>query len=495
MAEMLRVVKPSGPMLVGSIPDADREVTAHHLRLFGIDALDETGSTGAVAIIARPHSADAEGAKRMLADGNPVIALNPSAEFCAQFGVRVKPVADRAPSILRALQGSGRRWGRLRTLHPRAEFLPEDDAKRLEPLLVDEHGRAAWTWQDAGSTGMLFIGTEFAQDLIRYRQGDPSATSGAADRTAWGFAFERPVYLYEEQLAGEAPGERHADWWCWALREVLCRKGVAAGPIFPNDAPGVVVMTGDDDQAYLESYEAQLAALGPLPITYFLHPLTRHDAGSMQRIFAGHRVELGLHPDALEEPRRYAELFAEQARWFEKLVGRPAVSLRNHGFLNDGYWGHAPVWQANGFTMSSNLPGLDGRMLNGSLLPARLVLGGRVADHWSVLTAIGDGVVFGHGKQYADAGDVVRELGHKVKESGVPGAIVLNLHPQNIESTRGMHRAARDLVEDGFLAWTLGDLIDWFAKREPVRRSLSGTRERPEEWTSSGNWIAFGGND
>ena len=105
-------------------------------------------------------------------------------------------------------------------------------------------------------------------------------------------------------------------------------------------------------------------------------------------------------------------------------------------------------------------------MVFGVPLPARLAFDGVLTDHWSVLTAIGDGVVFVQERQRRAAGDVVRAVGRRVLESGVPGVVVLNLHPQNIELTQDMHVAARELVQDGFVAWTMSDMIDWFGARD-----------------------------
>jgi hypothetical protein len=115
---------------------------------------------------------------------------------------------------------------------------------------------------------------------------------------------------------------------------------------------------------------------------------------------------------------------------------------------------------------SSNLPGFDGQILNGSLLPARLLLEDRLTDHWSVLTAIGDGVVFVNGWNDHQSADCIYKLADRIRESGVPGVIVLNLHPENIEKTRGMHEAAKRIAESGFVAWTLGECLDWFVSRD-----------------------------
>ncbi|MEF2985477.1 hypothetical protein, partial [Pseudomonas aeruginosa] len=83
-------------------------------------------------------------------------------------------------------------------------------------------------------------------------------------------------------------------------------------PMLPNGAAGAIIVTGDDDQAALSRYAQQREALGSTPITYYLHPLTKHTASTLKQLGSGRRLELGLHPDALEQPNRYADLFTEQ---------------------------------------------------------------------------------------------------------------------------------------------------------------------------------------
>ena len=180
-------------------------------------------------------------------------------------------------------------------------------------------------------------------------------------------------------------------------------------------------------------------------------------------------VELGLHPDALDDPHHYDVLYRAQAVWFERLTGRPATLVRNHGFLNDGYWGHLPVWLEHGVRASANLPGVDGAVINGSLLPARVSSQDRLTPHWSILTAIGDGIRFALGMTGPQSAQCIASLGEAVLRSGLPGVIVLNLHPQNVEETRDMHDAVRDLiVRRHFVPMTLGACIDWFAERDRV---------------------------
>jgi hypothetical protein len=53
--------------------------------------------------------------------------------------------------------------------------------------------------------------------------------------------------------------------------------------------------------------------------------------------------------------------------------------------------------------------------------------------------------------------------------------IVLNLHPQNVSETRSMHRAALELIDSGFLAWSMRDCLDWFGRRDAVPSATSRT--------------------
>lgn len=366
--------------------------------------------------------------------------------------------------------GDGKAWSQLRTLHP---VDVDDAASPADVVAKTSGGRPCWWWARRDVTDLLVVGTNLGSDLVRYRQGNPAHAAQRPTDVLWGIGGERPNYLFESPDASGSRHERAADWWMGALVDaVATRLGVTIPALLPDNAPGVVVVTGDDDQAHLEKYRAQLDLLGEIPITYFLHPLTRHTGTTLREMGDSHVIELGLHPDALEAPDRYADLFAEQAAWFERLTGRRATLVRNHGYLNDGYWGHLPVWLEHGIQGNANLPGVDGTVLNGSLLPARMTWDGVLSPHWSILTSIGDGVRFALGMNELQSAQCVETLAEDIISSGVPGAIVLNLHPQNVSETSEMHRAVRRLVyERRFAAMTLGGCIEWFAEREQTLAS------------------------
>jgi len=441
--------------------DSGVRYIAHHLSLFGLDPSHQSARAPGFTILYRPGVADLE---PVPAGSGLVVAILPSEELCRKAGVTRISCVSEGPVEMVCERARGVQAHRLRTLHA---FDTYDGEGIRESTVATKDGRSAWCWVTLFARPTLFIGTDLAADLIRYRQGDPRRVVSDAKKAGWGFDFERPNYLFDEQLEGEPPGARHADWWMAALADTLrARCAGAWGPILPGGAPGAIVLTGDDDQAYLERYDQQIDLLDGMPITYFLHPLTRHTRASMRSLKKrNRRVEFELHPDSLDSPGDYAARLDEQVKWFRRLVGKPPRAVRNHGFLNDGYWGHLPHWLNQGISRSANLPGLDGRILNGSLLPARVMYSGAMTSHWSVLTAIGDGVRYAGGMSDADAAGLIRGIAEQIRSSGVPGVLVLNLHPQNVVDTQGMHEAARNLVAAGFHAWNLGECFDWFENR------------------------------
>ncbi|KMJ88297.1 hypothetical protein ACH58_23315 [Achromobacter xylosoxidans] len=427
------------------------DLIAHHLRLFGIRG------ECAPRILLEP---DQEQLTAVLSSGaeadNVMVVIQPSERACAVLGLR-RRVVNQAPRVFEFSVGMPDA-ARLRTLHPYHAYEAASGV-----LLHDVQHGPVWVWLECAGWTVLVVGTDLVGDLIRYRQGDPQQAIGDRGGELWGIAGERPVYLYAAQREGEPHDCRHADYWALLLVSALEQHGgMERQPMFPGNAPGAVVITGDDDQAFLDKYAEQQSALYQLPITYLLHPLTKHTRKTLRQMMrANPRVDLGIHPDALETPGAYDERLREQMRWYEGLVGRRPESVRNHGFLNDGYWGHLPAWEREGIVFSSNLPGVCGTTLNGSLLPARMARDGVLTPHWSVLTAFGDGMCSIYGWSQEEARRRVVEYGRSVRDSGLPGVLVFNLHPQNITEMQGLHQAVHDLIAEGFLAWNMRDCLDW----------------------------------
>ncbi len=450
-----------------------QEVIQHHLRIMGL------ADHSKILILSNPDLSEAAQVLEGVTFGKVCVALQPTKLFAAVFKVVRIERGERPPEsfILNAKLNAFAKFN-LRTLHSADAFYHVEGT----PVVLNQHGQAIWLWLPIGQGGILFIGSDLPNDLIRYRQGDPLRVGERPLETLWGIPGERPNYLFDEQLGGQHPVNRHADCWAMVLASYLAESlEKPLNHILPNGAAGAVVITGDDDQAYLEKYDEQLKLLRGTPITYLLHHLTRHSRETLFRIQRQNpMVDFGIHPDALKSPKQYGKLFEQQIAWYRSLTGEQPISLRNHGFLNNGYWGHLEDWLRHKICISSNLPGFDGKVLNSSLLPARMAWRETLTHHWSVLTVIGDGVRFAAGMSDEDAAEGVRNVADGIRQSGIPGVMVLNLHPQNVSETRAMHYAAVEIIRSGFVAWNLRQCWEWFAK---IDQSYTQVSEIEGEWT------------
>lgn len=450
-------------------PDAD--LVAHLLRVVGIDAIQASDTRSGAVIVADAATKGHLAAARAANDcGRPAVVLAASTGALPPRAT-ARAINAHGPLLCKVLGEASP--GALRSFHGAQEIEagPESEA------IVTADDRPVWCWRPGGRAGEILIGTDLARDLTLIRQGNPAAAINRPSGARWGFAGERPTYLFEGQIDPRNPFDRMADRWIWTLRGALVSRGVPARDVLPFGAPGAIIVTGDDDQAPLDDYLGQSKRLGLLPVTYFLHPLAKLSSEALVKLASGRRVEWELHPDALETPDAYAERLREQAIWFHALTGRRPRLARNHGFLNDGYWGHASAWAVEGITGSSNLPGLDGCVLNGSLLPARLLLDRQLTGHWSVLTAFGDGVFFVHQWDARTALDAIVQAGRRILDEGIPGLLVLNLHPANHAKAAALHEGAHHLVRElGFAAMSMGDAFDWFEARDA--HGVDGSTER-----------------
>ena len=439
------------------------EVIRHHLKIFG---LGDTAFEGAKRAVLCNGDVDDEVLQLVMA-GCAAVVLTPTHQFLGRLAIEEQRIQHLSGSRMLCKSVLFPVRDALCTLHGYVSFQNPD----LQPVVTAADGGAVWASLKLGLGTILLLGTDLARDLVRFRQGDPSRILQRPTDARWGIAGERPNYLFEQQVAGLPRYARSADEWCEVLAATLSSLlRIQRLPMLPGNAVGAVVLTGDDDQAHLDKYAEQLDVLAGTPITYFLHPLTKHTRKTLDGLRV-RNVEFGIHPDALAEPEKYSKKLLEQCRWYRRLTGESPLFLRNHGYLNDGYWGHARPWLKEGIRFSSNLPGLDGNILNGSLLPARLMLEGVMSSHWSVLTAIGDGVRYvDGGKTDEEAADSIVDLGRAVRASGIPGVIVINFHPQNISDTKAMHAAALELVRSGFVPWTMKSCLEWFEAKEPGLR-------------------------
>jgi hypothetical protein len=310
------------------------------------------------------------------------------------------------------------------------------------------------------------------EEIVRYRQGDPARAD--QNRAATGETPqqpERPHYLHEGQILPGYASTPWADRLGFLIAELCSRlTGVPLLEVLPGGANGAIILTGDDDQAFLENYDRQLRMIGGLPITYFLHHLTGHTRETIARMPGN--VTYGFHPDALDNPSDYDNLCERQCEVVRQIVPGPLRVVRNHGFLHNGYLGHLKVWEKLGLEMDVNYPGTDGTALNGSFLPLRVRRrDGTWSDHYTLLTAFGDGMIQPDVTGLTER-EAVRRIGSVVRqiERDCPAALVFNLHPQNVAQTRKLHDAVLALAErPGWTAVGLIEFLDWVILRDRIR--------------------------
>ncbi len=351
------------------------------------------------------------------------------------------------------------------------------EGAHIAPVWVNKAGRAliAWLHLPGGGAPILLVGLDVVEEIVRYRQGDPAQVERTQDKARFGFDYiERPNYLFDAHILPDHATQPWADHLGYHLAEALARlMGHPLAAPLPGGARGALAFTGDDDMAYLEKYDEQLRATDDLPITYFLHPQTRHSSATLAALPA--RVVLGLHPDALDRPDAYDAICAAQSTQINRLAGRALRLVRNHGYLNRGYLGHLSAWERCGLTLDVNIPGVDGTALNGSFLPMRTRRpDGSWSDHYSLLTLFGDGMIYALAMTPRQASGRIRRLARQI-ERARPGVMVLNFHPQNVGDAYPLHRAAvRVARRRGWVALDLERYLAWIETLAGLRLEDAG---------------------
>jgi hypothetical protein len=345
------------------------------------------------------------------------------------------------------------------------------DSKNVEPIWVDNRGYSVIGWYRKSGIRILLIGLDVVEEFVRHKQGDPEKPKECKNKSGFGFEFERPNYLFEDQVVPQYPTQPWADNLGFFLVETISR--MTGNPLLeplPSGARGLLILTGDDDQACLEKYTKQLEVVGDTPITYFMHYKTRHDQGSIKRL--PQNVGFAYHPDALDQPAHYEMLCSDQLVKLNRLIGKRLRIVRNHGFLNDGYLGHLEAWETNGLKLDVNYAGVDGTALNGTFLPWKVRRpNGTWSPHYSLMTLFGDGMIYALGMSQSQAIRSIKRLAAQIGNN-FPGVMVFNFHPQNIEDTFELHKVALSIKsQSGWIAMELNKYLEWIEALDNIEIS------------------------
>lgn len=345
----------------------------------------------------------------------------------------------------------------------------------IKPIWFSDKREAVIAWYQGETHQILLIGLDVEEEIIRHRQGDPSQVALNKQKSDPLYNVERPYYLFQDQINQNYRTYPWADYLGFFLAEAFSQiSGYPLLEILPKGAKGLVILTGDDDQAFLEKYDDQLRLIGDLPITYFLHPLTRHTPETIANL--PKNVELGLHPDATDSPDDYDRLCTVQVEQIRKLTRSAIRTVRNHCLQNRGYLGHLPIWERNGLFLDVNLPGINGCALNGSFLPMRVRRPDKSwSNNYALLTTFNDSLVYSHlpyvlNLSEKEAINCIRKVLRQVENSNYPSVMVFSFHPQNVDDLRKLHaEVVRLSRRKGWMAIGLETYLDWIQTIDQIK--------------------------
>lgn len=339
----------------------------------------------------------------------------------------------------------------------------------LTPVLATKDGRTVIGWWQHNGQRHLIVGLNVVEELVRYTHGDPTKVETARDKTLWGHGHERSAYLFEDHIVRGYELSPWADRLGFLLARLIAFTcGIPLVEPLPEGAKGGVVLTGDDDQAYLEKYDEQLRLLDGFPISYIMLPHTKHTSETLARMPKS--VEFGIHVDALPNPAAYEQIAREQTNAVRRLTGHHARTVRNHGHLNRGYWGQLAAWEDCGLVFDLNTRGLDGTCPTGSYLPFRV----RRADltwsnHTSLFSTFSDSMLYLQKWPQRKQVAIITGLANQIERTD-PGVIVVNLHPQNVSDHHDVHRAVMSIGRrPGWVALGTESYLDWLQIVDGIR--------------------------
>ena len=202
----------------------------------------------------------------------------------------------------------------------------------------------------------------FAFDLPRcvllLRQGDPSL----AEQIPAGDGCWRPSHMAATTGVHDSGWMPYADLLARLLMELVIANINLPLPLLdhlPNEAPGLVLYSGDEDVAPVKAVENEfdwLTANGARMDLYMIPNLTESTRQDVERYRRQHDVnphpnlrDLDRHPMA----ERLAEL-ERQIRLFKETFGGNALTIRNHCTAWCGYMEHVEALERSGVRMEAS---------------------------------------------------------------------------------------------------------------------------------------------
>ncbi|MBM3277084.1 MAG: hypothetical protein FJY95_03260 [Candidatus Handelsmanbacteria bacterium] len=358
-----------------------------------------------------PAGAGGEGALAFARAGGTVVVCGPDETLARACGLAITGELATPVWLLPSALPTPGLAGELLPVVGRARRLEGATGARVLGQLVypEHHDRdLPGVFEVPVGAGQVVL---FAFDLplavLLLRQGDPDR---AEQQPAGDCA--RPSHLAFDLGPHTEGWIPFADLLARLLVEVVRRALPGPAPLLwhlPQGAPGLVVYSGDEDQAEVAWNEAEFAAVraGGGRMNLYLIPERTHSTAADLARYRQHH-DLGPHPDLRPfDGRPVGERLAEferQVRFFEQHFGGRARTLRNHCTAWAGYLEIVEVMARLGVGMEGNyFSGGFGRFRQpapyapfGAALPMRFCWpSGRLVGVYQQHTHLADDLLFG----------------------------------------------------------------------------------------------------
>ena len=473
-----------------------------------IEAQDVSRLDAEAAILA--PGCEPEGVEQFLSQGGGVICFRPekdtlrlaSLEDCGQkpgpLQLRLtEPLALAGLGADLPIQGPATTYRSNQSAPESGYLLVESDYGSPSPGLIE---------RQVGKGRLVIFAYDLPECVMRLRQGEPERKGLIPD----GDSIPRPCHLYSGTSAGDAGWIPYADFHCMLLGDVVRRLLSVPVPSFwrlPADAPGALILSGDDDDATTEMREWEMRdveAMGGKMSLYLLPGRSKCEPEDVERWRRrGH--EVSVHPDLVPErpdaERMLAKLRQDIAAFKKRWRGE-ARTVRMHCVAWPGYTEPAEVLEEMGVRMESNFfplafPRSRARAPYfgmGAAMPMPFARpDGSLVRVWQQPGHLEDDALFGKTQDYSQK---LSSEAWKAILDRIFGSIAryfhcvycANIHPVNYlrfsgEQGRDVMRAA---AERGFPILSMEEWLDFWAARDAWRLSAVTWQEGRLSFTVGG---------
>jgi hypothetical protein len=349
------------------------------------------------------------------------------------------------------------------------------------------------TRRQIGQGRIIALAFDLPRCLMLLRQGTPDRREVIPEGIAHRDACARASHLALEIGGAESAWSPFADLLCDYLVALVRRHVTVPLPLLshlPGEAPGIVLLSGDEDYAPVSDCDYQMGGIADLSgrmNLYVIPEATQSTPQDVSRYRLHHDV--GVHPnlrplDGRPAAERIAD-FERQVRLFAETFDMQAMSVRNHCFAWAGYLELIEAQQRCGVRMDTNFfSGAYARHRRpepffpfGSAMPMRFCRpDGRLIDVFQQHTHICDDMSFCPDKEYSYkyTPDTWATIFERILDDMLGGGhfpLTFNFHPSNwrLYAEPCGHEVLRQAAGRGVPAWSIDQWCRFWTARDTWR--------------------------